>query len=70
VHGTVEATAKSGLPLGSLRMRGEHGALLVSDSLLIQLRHNPFYPFIEDHIVKWLAANAKSLGPIPSIAKP
>jgi alpha-beta hydrolase superfamily lysophospholipase len=59
VYGTAEATVKSGLPLGSLNMRGEHGALMVSDSLLIRQRHNPFYPFMEDHVVKWLAENAK-----------
>ena len=32
VYGTAEATAKSGLPLGSLTVRGEHGALMISDS--------------------------------------
>ena len=60
VYGTAEATATSGLPLGSLTMRGEHGALLISDAMLIRQRHNPFYPFMADHIVKWLAANAKA----------
>jgi hypothetical protein len=42
VYGTSEATVKSGLPLGSLSMRGEHGALMISDSMLIRQRHNPF----------------------------
>jgi hypothetical protein len=60
VYGTSEATVKSGLPLGSLSMRGEHGALMISDSMLIRQRHNPFYSFMEDHVVKWLADNAKS----------
>jgi len=60
VYGTAEATAKSGLPLGSLSMRGEHGALMVSDSLLVRVRHNPFYPFMVDHVVSWLAENAKA----------
>jgi alpha-beta hydrolase superfamily lysophospholipase len=60
VYGTAQATVKSGLPLGSLIMRGENGALLVSDSLLFRLRHNPFFPFMADHVVKWLATNAKS----------
>jgi alpha-beta hydrolase superfamily lysophospholipase len=59
VYGTAEATAKSGLPLGSLSLRGEHGALLVSDSLFVRARHNPFYPFMENHVVKWLAENAR-----------
>jgi alpha-beta hydrolase superfamily lysophospholipase len=59
VYGTSEATVKSGLPLGSLNMRGEHGALMIADSMLIRQRHNPFYPFMEDHVVKWLAENTK-----------
>jgi alpha-beta hydrolase superfamily lysophospholipase len=59
VYGTAEATVKSGLPLGSLSMRGEHGALMIADSMLIRQRHNPFYPFMEDHLVKWLAEIAK-----------
>jgi len=59
VYGTAEATVKSGLPLGSLSMRGEHGALMIADSMLIRQRHNPFYLFMEDHVVKWLAENAK-----------
>ena len=28
--------------------------------LLFRLRHNPFFPFMADHVVKWLAENAKS----------
>ncbi|HKA35599.1 MAG TPA: alpha/beta fold hydrolase [Thermoanaerobaculia bacterium] len=59
VYGTAEATAKSGLPLGSLTMRGENGALLISDSMLIRQRNNPFYRFMADHVVKWLSENAK-----------
>ena len=55
IYGTAEAALKSGLPLGSLSMRGENGSLTVSDSLLIRLRHNPFFPFMADHVVKWLA---------------
>jgi len=59
VYGTAEATAKSGLPLGSLTMRGEHGALAISDAMLIRQRNNPFYQFMENHVVKWLAENTK-----------
>jgi esterase/lipase len=59
VYGTAEATEANGLPLGSLTMRGEHGALLISDSLLVRQRNNPFYPFMANHVVKWLAENVK-----------
>jgi hypothetical protein len=60
IYGTAEATAKSGLPLGSLSMRGERGVLTISDSMFIRQRHNPFYPFMENHVVQWLAENAKA----------
>ena len=60
VYGTAEATAKSGLPLGSLTARGEHGALMISDSMLIRQRHNPFFPYMSDHVVQWLAENTRA----------
>ncbi len=28
--------------------------------MLIRQRNNPFYRFLEDHVVKWLAENAKA----------
>ncbi len=55
IYGTAEATARSGLPLGSLSLRAEPSALLISNSLFVRCRHNPFYKFMEDHVVKWLA---------------
>jgi alpha-beta hydrolase superfamily lysophospholipase len=60
IYGTAEATAKSGLPLGSLTARGERGALMISDSMLIRQRNNPFYAFMADHVVKWLAATTRA----------
>jgi alpha-beta hydrolase superfamily lysophospholipase len=60
IYGTAEATAKSGLPLGSLNMRGERGVLTISDSMFIRQRNNPFYRFMENHVVQWLAENARA----------
>ena len=54
IYGTAEATARSGLPLGSLSLRAEPSALLISNSLFVRCRHNPFYKFMEDHVVNWL----------------
>jgi len=59
VYGTAEATAKSGLPLGSFSARGEQGALMFPDSMLVRQRHNPFFAYMADHVVTWLDANAK-----------
>jgi hypothetical protein len=33
---------------------------MISDSMLIRQRNNPFYPFMADHVVKWLAENARA----------
>ena len=56
VYGTSQATAQSGLPLGSLSMRAEPSLLLISSALFVRCRHNPFYGYMEDHIVQWLAS--------------
>jgi hypothetical protein len=59
IYGTAEATATSGLPLGSFSARGEQGALMFSDSMLVRQRHNPFFAFMADRVVTWLDANAR-----------
>ncbi len=38
------------LPLGALTLRGESGALRISDGQILRLRHNPFYQHMEDRI--------------------
>jgi alpha-beta hydrolase superfamily lysophospholipase len=55
IYGSCEATATTGLSLGSLSMRAEPSALLLSNSLFVRCRHNPFYHFMEDRVVGWLA---------------
>ncbi len=55
IYGTKEATAASGLPLGSLHLRTEPSALLISNSLSFRCRNNPFYHLMEDHVVRWLS---------------
>ncbi len=54
IYGTAEATKDTGLSLGSISMRGEPAALLISDSVFVRCRHNPFYQYMEDHVVGWL----------------
>ncbi|MCA9160163.1 MAG: hypothetical protein KDA72_17635, partial [Planctomycetales bacterium] len=55
IYGTQEATAASGLPLGTLSMRAEPSALLISNSLFYRCRNNPFYHLMENHVVKWIS---------------
>ncbi len=46
-----------GLGLGTLSMRAEPNALLIPSSLFARCRSNPFYEFMEDRVVDWLAKN-------------
>ena len=40
-----------GVPLGSVEPRGERRLLNVPIELFMRLRHNPFFPYIEDRLV-------------------
>jgi alpha-beta hydrolase superfamily lysophospholipase len=59
LYGTQDATAASGLSLGTLSMRAEPSTLLISNSLFFRCRNNPFYHFLEDHAVHWLSHRMK-----------
>ena len=54
IYGTATATVGTGLPLGTVTLRAEPSALLLSSSLFIRCRHNPFYQFMEDRVIGWL----------------
>ncbi len=56
IYGTA-GNNSSGLSLGSLSMRAEPSALLISDSMFIRCRNNPFYKFMENRVINWLSAN-------------
>ena len=55
IYGTQEATAASGLALGTLSLRAEPSAVLLSSSLFFRCRNNPFYHFMEDYVMNWLS---------------
>ncbi len=61
VYGTAAATADTGLSLGSISMRAEPSALLISGSVFMRCRHNPFYKIMEDHVINWLTCNVDGL---------
>ncbi|NIA01405.1 MAG: hypothetical protein GWP13_01340 [Planctomycetia bacterium] len=53
VYGTGDDRQGSyhGLPLGALQPRGEVRLLTVSLGQLMRLRHNPFFPYLEQRVV-------------------
>jgi hypothetical protein len=55
IYGTKDATALTGLPLGTLSARTEPSALLISNSLFFRCRNNPFYHFMEDYVLQWIS---------------
>ncbi len=59
IYGTKEATAARGLPLGTLSLRAEPSALLISNSLFFRCRNNPFYHYMEDYVVQWISRRIK-----------
>ncbi|MCA9286066.1 MAG: alpha/beta hydrolase [Phycisphaerales bacterium] len=62
VYGTAEATEVTKLPLGSLDLRGETGVLMIPSSMMLRLRHNPFYPYLRTHMTEWLAEVVTAAG--------
>ena len=60
VYGTEEATRATGLPLGSLDLRGETGVLRISEKLMFRQRYNPFYAYAQERADAWTGAIAKA----------
>ena len=64
VYGSADATATTGLSLGTLSLRAEPSALMLSGALFVRCRHNPFYHFMEDRVVRWLSKNVGEGTPV------
>jgi hypothetical protein len=41
--------------LGQMAIQGERGLLILPSDWLLRLRHNPFYPYLEERVLAWLA---------------
>ena len=49
-----------GVPLGSVEPRGERRLLQVPIELFMRLRHNPFFPYIEERLVELVKTDCHS----------
>jgi alpha-beta hydrolase superfamily lysophospholipase len=58
LYGQHDSNADShGMNLGAFEPHGERGVLSVSMDQLMRLRHNPFFPYIEQRIVNTVKSN-------------
>ncbi|MEJ2530622.1 MAG: alpha/beta hydrolase [Halioglobus sp.] len=54
VYGANPTASGPGIHLGDMALRGERGALLISDSAMLRLRWNPFYTYLEDRALAFM----------------
>jgi pimeloyl-ACP methyl ester carboxylesterase len=53
LYGDGSASDSPGIRLGNLALRGERGGIVVSPGEMLRLRWNPFYPYLEQHILEF-----------------
>lgn len=54
VYGGVRPEKSPGIHLGDLALRGERGVLGISASEMLRLKWNPFYPYLEWRVARFL----------------
>ena len=55
LYGRYAPADRNVLFLGQQAMHGERGVLKISPNYLLRLRHNPFYDYLQQRVVDWLA---------------
>lgn len=55
LYGTGQNSGNPGIQLGNIALRGERGLLQISATDMLRLRHNPFYPYMEQRLVDFFA---------------
>lgn len=58
LYGGYPSEPSPGIRLGNIALRGERGALAVSDSALLRLRWNPFYSWLEKSTLGFIGLGA------------
>ncbi len=59
LYGRDPPEDRNQLFLGYQAIQGERGVLTISPDFLLRLRHNPFYDYLEDRVLGWIAAADK-----------
>jgi alpha-beta hydrolase superfamily lysophospholipase len=55
LYGSKPPVDSPGVHLGNLDLRGERGVLQIAASEMLRLRWNPFYPYLEERLLRFLA---------------
>jgi alpha-beta hydrolase superfamily lysophospholipase len=58
LYGRHPPRHREGIFLGQQALQGERGVLRISPEFLLRLRYNPFYSYLEQRVISWLADNA------------
>ena len=59
LYGQTKPENKDDLYLGNREFLGETGMLVMPARWLMRLRYNPFYSYVEERTLNWLAANSE-----------
>jgi hypothetical protein len=62
LYGRRPPDDESLLFLGQMALQGERGMLVLSSDWLLRLRHNPFYDYLEERVLGWVANPAPPPG--------
>ncbi len=62
LYGSEPPAQADQLYLGQIPLSGERGLLRISADWLLRLRHNPFYGYLEERTLDWLADHDASTG--------
>jgi len=66
LYGGYPKAAGPGIQLGNIALRGERGALLISDSAMLRLRWNPFYSYLEDRALQFIGLDSEAAAGAPT----
>ena len=66
LYGGYPTAAGPGIQLGNIALRGERGALLISESTMLRLRWNPFYSFLENRALRFIGLGSEA-APVPQV---
>ncbi len=54
LYGVIPPESDEDLFLGHMLIKGERGVLKIPPALLLRLRNNPFYPYLEERALGWI----------------